>query len=169
LTDAAFPDLRVGRVTRAHGVKGALRIELLTDFPDRFAPGSDVQVDGRNLRVVSADENESGMIVRFEGIDDRNAAEALTGKYCTVPLTSARGLPEGQYYHFELVGLSVYDSRRQRHLGRVEEVLAYAANDVLRVSDGRVDTLIPMVKQIVTRIDRTAGVITVELPEEEQA
>jgi 16S rRNA processing protein RimM len=169
LTDEASPELRIGRIAKAHGLRGALRIESLTDFPDRFAPGAEVTVDGRTLRVKSSEENDGGLLVRFEGIEDRNAAEELAGQYCTVPLASARTLPDNQYYHFELVGLSVYDSRHQRELGRVEEILTYAANDVLRVSNGRVDTLIPMVKHIVKTIDRASGRITVELPEEVEA
>jgi len=71
------PELRIGRVLKAHGVKGAVRIELLTDFPDRFAPGREVRVAGRRLTVARSEELEGSMLVTFAGIDDRNAAEDL--------------------------------------------------------------------------------------------
>jgi len=166
---AAPPELRIGRLLKAHGVKGALRLELLTDFPDRFAAGAQVLVDGRVLRIKRSKPADDGLIVSFVEIDDRTQAEALVGHYCTLPLDRARELPDDHYYHFQLIGLSVVDAAQQRQLGRVEEVLPYAANDVLRVNDGRVDTLIPMVKQIVKSIDRKAGIITVRLPEDTQA
>jgi 16S rRNA processing protein RimM len=160
------PELRIGRVLKAHGVKGALRIELLTDFPDRFAPGREVLVGGRPLMVARSEEQVGSMLVTFDGIDDRTAAEPLAGSYVTVPLGEARALPPDQYYHFQLVGLTVFDTRRARELGRVAEVLTYPANDVLRVTDGNQETLIPMVRSVVRSIAPAEGRITVDLPEE---
>ena len=150
-------------------MKGAVRVELLTDFPDRFASGSAVDIEGRRLTVKDAREQEGSLLVSFEGIDDRDAADALRGAYVTLPLSAARSLPDGHYYHFELVGLSVFDTRQQRTLGRVEEVLSYAANDVLRVSDGQREVLIPMLKSVVQAVSRDEGLIVVDLAEETQA
>ncbi|MDQ6713379.1 MAG: ribosome maturation factor RimM [Candidatus Dormibacteraeota bacterium] len=166
MTDEPQPDLRIGRVLKAHGVKGAVRIELLTDFPDRFAAGRQVLVAGRQLRVARSEELDGTMLVTFEGIDDRTAAEQLAGAYFTVPLGEARALPADQYYHFQLVGLTVFDIRQARELGRVAEVLTYAANDVLRVTDGDHEILIPMIRSVVRSIAPSEGTITVDLPEE---
>ena len=166
---AAVPALRVGRVVKAHGVKGALRIELLTDFPDRFAPGSEVEVGGERLRVARAEEQDGGLLVTFEGVADRSAAELLVGEYCTLPLTQARRLPADRYYHFELVGLTVVDARHGRQIGQVAEVLSYDANDVLRVTSGDREVLIPMVRSVVRSITPAEGIITVDLPEETEA
>jgi 16S rRNA processing protein RimM len=160
------PDLRIGRVLKAHGVKGALRVELLTDFPDRFAPGREVAVAGRRLTVARSEELDGSMLVTFEGIDDRTAAEPLAGAYLTVPLAEARALPADRYYHFQLVGLTVIDTRGGRELGKVAEVLTYAANDVLRVTDGDKEILIPMIRSVVRSIAPAEGRITVDLPEE---
>ena len=163
------PELRVGRVAKAHGVRGALRIELLSDFPDRFQAGSEVEVAGRRLKVASSEEGDGSLLVSFEGISDRDAAERLVGAYCTVPLAAARPLPDDRYYHFQLVGLRVFDRRRQQPLGQVAEVLSYDANDVLRVTNGDKELLIPMVKTVVTAIRTEEGTITVDLPEEIEA
>jgi 16S rRNA processing protein RimM len=163
---APEPDLRIGRVLKAHGVKGAVRVELLTDFPERFKTGSEIDVGGRRLRVEQSQEQDGGLIITFEGITDRDAAEALTGAYCTVPLSAAKPLPDDRYYHFQLVGLPVFDARQQRELGRVAEVLTYSANDVLRVVNGKTEILIPMVKSVVRVINPNEGSIIVDLPEE---
>lgn len=163
---AAQPELRIGRVLKAHGVKGAVRIELLTDFPERFDPGNEIELSGRRLKVAQSQQQDGGLIVSFEGIEDRNEAEQLVGAYCTVSLSAARPLPADRYYHFQLVGLAVFDARQQRELGRVAEVLTYSANDVLRVVDGKTEILIPMVKSVVRTINTDEGRIIVDLPEE---
>jgi 16S rRNA processing protein RimM len=168
LTTQPETDLRIGLVRSVHGLKGALRVELLTDFPDRFAPGCEVNVAGRQLRVARSTEQPDGLLVTFAGIDDRNAAELLVGAYCTVPLEDARALPSDRYYHFQLVGLRVFDVHGDRELGEVAEVLAYPANDVLRVTDGSREVLIPMVRSVVRAIAPSEGRITVDLPEETQ-
>lgn len=166
---AAQPELRIGRVLKAHGVKGAVRIELLTDFPERFAAGNEIEVSGRRLKVARSQEQDGGLIVSFEGVEDRNQAEQLVGAYCTLSLSAARPLPADRYYHFQLVGLAVFDTRQQRELGRVAEVLSYSANDVLRVVDGKTEILIPMVKSVVRTINIDEGRIIVDLPEEIEA
>jgi len=107
-----------------------------------------------------------GLLVTFEGIDDRNGAEPLVGAYCTVPLAEARTLPADHYYHFQLVGLRVVDARHARELGQVAEVLSYPANDVLRVTGREREILIPMVRNVVRSIAPAEGMITVDLPEE---
>jgi 16S rRNA processing protein RimM len=160
------PDLRIGRVLKAHGVRGALRVELLTDFPDRFTPGREVLVAGRRLTVARSEGDERSLLVTFEGIDDRNGAEPLVGAYCTVPLAEARTLPADHYYHFQLVGLRVVDARHARELGQVAEVLSYPANDVLRVTGREREILIPMLRSVVRSIAPAEGMITVDLPEE---
>jgi 16S rRNA processing protein RimM len=169
LTTPPETDLRIGLVRSAHGVKGAVRVELLTDFPDRFAPGHEVNVGGRRLRVARSREQPDGLLVTFEGIDERNVAEELVGAYCTIPLEEARALPADRYYHFQLVGLRVFDTRSARELGQVAEVLTYPANDVLRVTSGTNEILIPMIRSVVRTIAPSEGRITVELDEETQA
>jgi len=166
VTTPPEPDLRIGRVLKAHGVKGAVRVELLTDFPDRFAPGREMQLNGRRLTVARSDGQDGSLLVSFEGIDDRTAAEQLTGAYCTVPLADARALPAGRYYHFQLVGLTVVEAGGAHELGQVAEVLSYLANDVLRVTAGDREILIPMIRSVVRSIAPAEGKITVELPEE---
>jgi 16S rRNA processing protein RimM len=158
--------LRIGRVLRAHGVQGALRVEPLTDFLDRFKAGVQLFVDDRALTVSSMEEANGVLLLRFQQIGDRSEAEKLTGAYLTLPLEAARSLPADHFYHFELVGMRVHDASSQRELGVVAEVLIYPANDVLRVSGGQGEVLIPMVKSVVRSVDKTVRKILVDLPGE---
>ena len=162
---APGPALRVGRVIGAHGVRGEVRVEPLTDFPDRFRPGAQIEVDGRLLTIREVGGGGAQLVLRFAEVVDREQAAGLQGAYLTVPLEQARTLPEGHFYHFQLVGLRVRD-RQGRHLGSVVDVLEYPANDVLRVSGGRGEVLVPMVRAVVQAVDLEAGVIEIDLPEE---
>lgn len=167
MTSRAEPgSLRVGRVLRVHGLEGAVRVESLTDFVDRFRKGARLEVNGRRLTVSSAKQAEGALIVRFEEVGDRTAAQALQGAYLTVPLAAARALPGDRFYHFQLVGLTVIEARTGRRIGAVAEVLEYPANDVLRVVEGAGEVLIPMVRSVVQSIDLAGRRVVVELPEE---
>jgi 16S rRNA processing protein RimM len=161
--------LRIGRILRAHGLQGLLRIEPLTDFLDRFKPGVQVFVDDRVLTVASMEQAEGALLLRFREIGDRTEAEKLAGTYLTVPLAEARRLPDDHFYHFELIGMRVLDASSGRDLGTVAEVLTYPANDVLRVDGPRGEVLVPMVKAIVRSVDKAGRRILVDLPEEVEA
>jgi 16S rRNA processing protein RimM len=150
-------------------LSGAVRVQPLTDHPDRFSKGATLYANDRLLTVAESSSNGENFTVRFEDVLDRTGAELLIGTYLTLPLEAARPLPEGSYYHFQLVGLKVLDSAGHE-LGRVEEVLEYPANDVLRVVDAnRQERLIPMVRAVVRAIDSDAGQILVQMPEEVEA
>lgn len=165
---APRPALRVGRVVGAHGVRGEVRVEPLTSFPDRFAPGAQVEVDGRVLTIREVGGGSAQLVLRFEEVVDRDQAAGLQGAYLTVPLEQARPLPDGQFYHFQLVGLRVRD-RHGRDLGTVVDVLEYPANDVLQVRGEQGEVLVPMVRAVVQAVDLEKGVIEVDLPEETEA
>jgi 16S rRNA processing protein RimM len=169
VTEGTSPALRIGRVLKAHGVRGAVRVESLTDFPDRFKSGRQVTVAGRTLTIARSQEAEGSLLLSFAEIGDREQASELRGAYITLPLEEAHSLPAGRYYHFQLIGKRVHDSRSQRALGQVEEVLSYPANDVLRVLGAGRERLVPMVSSVVLRVDLTAGEIEVDLQEETEA
>lgn len=162
MTDGGSPALRIGRVLKPHGVRGGVRVELLSDFPDRFDPGRQVTVAGRRLTVARSQEQEGSLLLSFVEIEDRERAAELRGAYITVPLEEARELPKDRYYHFQLVGLKVIEAGSKEALGEVQEVLTYPANDVLRVTGAGGERLLPMVSSVVRKVDLKAGEIVVE-------
>jgi 16S rRNA processing protein RimM len=162
------PALRIGRVLGAHGVRGEVRVEALTDFPERFSPGAQVEAGEQRLTIRTVARSGAELRLGFDEIPDREAAASLRGAYLTVPLAQARALPPDHFYHFQLVGLRVRD-QSAGELGTVAEVLTYPANDVLRVQGRRGEVLVPMVKAVVRAVDLQAGVIDVDLPGESEA
>jgi 16S rRNA processing protein RimM len=146
----------VGRVIRPHGVRGELAVEVLSDAPERFAPGVEVAAgdpDGdealRPLEVTAARLHQGRMLLRFTGVEDRDAAELLRGSLLTIPAEAARELGPDEFWRHQLVGLAVLDADGKDR-GVVSDVLPGAAHDLLQVRrpDG-VAVLIPAVAALV--------------------
>ena len=114
----------VGLVTRPHGVRGEVKIEVLSDVPDRFDPGRELLVTGgrsvERARVAGFRPIRGGAILRLDSYRTREHAETLRGKRLEVPRCEVPPAPEGLYYHFDLVGCRCLDAE----LGELGEVTA---------------------------------------------
>ncbi|NLX11645.1 MAG: 16S rRNA processing protein RimM [Chloroflexi bacterium] len=164
--------LLLGRVLRPHGVRGELRIEILTDYPERIVPGSSVQIGPdpddpatiETYEVTGARRHQQYLILRLEGLDDRNAVEPLRDQFLLVPLADAVPLEAGEFYLFQVIGVEVYTEDGE-HLGAVADVIETGANDVYVVRGPRGEILIPDVEEFVLTVDIEAGRMTVRLME----
>ncbi|MGD2114424.1 MAG: ribosome maturation factor RimM [Acidobacteriota bacterium] len=161
--------VEVGRIRRAHGVRGALAVESFSDVPERFAAGRELlaRVPAglvRRLTIGSARPFRGGLLVSFEGIADRDAAEELRGALLEVPRDEVPDPPEGTYYHFQLVGCRIRDAR-EGSLGEVADVIEDGGGVLLVVEDGRRRLLIPFVRELVREMAVGRRTIEVELPE----
>jgi 16S rRNA processing protein RimM len=144
----------------AYGVEGAVKVLPLTDFDDRFAAGSKLTLEGAEREVEWSRPGHPGLVVKFQGIDNRTMADLFRGRYLEVADEAVRPLAEGRYYHHQVVGLAVLTSSGQP-LGTIAEVLERPANDVWVSRDGVVEHLIPATKDAVVEVDVTAGRVVV--------
>jgi 16S rRNA processing protein RimM len=158
--------IRIGYIRRAVGLAGEVEVEPLTDDPARFHSGLSVRAGIAVRRVEKVRGGKSTVVLKFAGVDDRNLAEQLRGEYLEVDASQAQALPEGSYYHWQLVGLGVFDPDGHR-LGELTDVLAYPANDIYVVSDGSDELLVPALAQVVVSVDLEAERMVVVLPAEE--
>ncbi len=163
------PDrLVVGRILRPHGVRGELSVEVLSDAPERFVPGAEVGVgdpDGPTPpepAVIRAARRHLGrLLLSFEGVDDRDAADRFRGAWLSIPVTSARPLDQDEFWPHQLVGLAVVD-HQGRERGRVADVVPGAAHDLLSVElPGGATALVPAVAALVT-VELDAGRVLVD-------
>ena len=163
--DASNERIVIGRVGAAHGIRGELRIIPLTDFPERFAALREVMVGDELLHIESVKPQGKNFLMRFREYAVREDAQRLTGRLLTVARAEAAPLDEGEYYVFDIVGLTVYDEE-DNELGTVENVLRTGSNDVyaVRSEDGR-EILIPALRKVVRTIDVPNGRMTVRLSE----
>lgn len=145
--------LVVGLVRGLHGLRGHVRVEVLTDDPDRFEVGRTVFVEGtdRPLTVVEVrDENPPGLLVLFEGIPDRNAAERLRNAYLEAEV-EPDALPEGSYYWHEIIGSQVRTDDG-RELGEVADIFRVGEGEVYVVRGDSGELLVPAVAAIVREL-----------------
>jgi 16S rRNA processing protein RimM len=165
-------ELVVGRVARAHGVTGEVVVDIRTDDPDtRFAPGTTLRAKPsrggpeRDYVVDSAREHSGRLLVRLDGVADRNAAEALKG---TVFLVDTADLPPiddpDEFYDHQLEGLQVVTTTGTT-VGSVAEVLHTAAGELLSVRGEDGEVLVPFVSAIVTSVSLADQTIEIDPPE----
>ncbi|CAB4966959.1 unannotated protein [freshwater metagenome] len=161
----------VGRIGKPHGIRGEVTLDVRTDEPDRrFAPGTTLRAEApagadrrpASLTVARARWHQSTLLVTFEELADRNAAEAARGTVLHATI-GPDDMPEDpdEYYDHQLVGLDVVDLDGT-HLGQVKALVHGSAQDLLtvRTPDGR-DTLVPFVSALVPEVDLDAGRIVV--------
>jgi len=152
----------VGRIVRAHGVRGELVVEALTDFPERYDPGAVLSAGGRSYRVAAVRPHRGALLLTLDGIVTRPAAEAMRGLLLEVPEADLAPLGEDRYYRHQLAGLAVVDTEGNA-LGRIEEVLETGANDVYLVRGERGELLLPAIDTVVKAVDIKAGRMVVQL------
>jgi 16S rRNA processing protein RimM len=119
-------------------------------------------VAGERRTIESARWQKGMAYLRLSGIDDREAAAELGGRLLSIPESELEPLPEGQYYRFQLIGLSVV-SRDGEELGRVTEVLSTGANDVYVVRGERGELLLPATDEVVREIDLETGRMLIDV------
>ena len=159
----------VGRVVKARGIRGELKVKLLSDFPERFKEPECVKLEFKNGEIKSFEIEKTRIagnfvIVKLKGIESRDAAETLQGLYLSVSRDETIPLEENSFYIFELEGMEVFESDGRR-IGSVIRVEQYPSNDVLVVGAETEDLMIPAVKEFVKRIDADKRQIIVGLLE----
>ncbi|QAY61142.1 ribosome maturation factor RimM [Microbacterium protaetiae] len=167
----AGTQLRVARLLKAHGLKGALKLELYTDDPDgRFVPGAvfTLQVPesspwhGKSVTIREFRWMNSHPVVFLDGVEDRTAAEELVKAILWVEADAAEQVEDDAWYDHQLVGLQVV--RGGDIVGRVVRVDHLPAQDLLAVLHDEREVLVPFVKAIVPEVDVAAGRVVVTPP-----
>jgi 16S rRNA processing protein RimM len=160
----------VARIGAAHGIKGEVRVKAFTADPAAIGSYGPLEAsDGRRFEVVSlrpaAGPAADMLIVRFKGVADRNAAEALNGAELSIPRERLPPAGDDEYYHADLIGLlaTLPDGAE---IGTITAVHNYGAGDLLEIAPRRGETiLVPFTRAVVPEIDLAAGRATVDPPE----
>jgi 16S rRNA processing protein RimM len=170
--EGAKTQLRVGRLVKAHGLKGALKLELYTDDPaGRFAPGATFTLQvpessawhGKTLTVREFRWMNTHPVAFFEGVDDRDAAEGLVKAILWIDAdASAQPAEDDAWYDHQLVGLDVV--RDGATVGTIIRVEHLPSQDLLIVKAGEDEIMVPFVAAIVPEVDVQAGRVTVTPP-----
>lgn len=159
------PDwLVVGKIVAAFGTKGEIRVLPQTDFPRRFDAGRQLYVERQEtpIQIEGVRWHKGQAILKLKGVDDRDQAESLRGRFARVPGSDLAELGEDEYYLFQIVGLRVVTDEGVE-LGRVSEVLQTGANDVYVVPRGGRELLLPAIAEVIREVDLPADRLVVHL------
>lgn len=158
--------VRVGRITKPHGINGEVKVQpdfgIVEDFLNYKEvllvwPDSELR---REFRVRRCRFHGELAILQLEGVADRTGADALRGGEVWVDRDLLPELPAGKYYWHDLIGLRV-ETENGRQLGRVESLFATGGHDIIVVTDGGREYLIPLAEGFLLNVDTAAGLLTV--------
>lgn len=158
----------IGQIVNTHGIRGELKVYPLMDdpamlgaYPQIGVQQPDGRVDWRQVEQVRVHKNM--VILKLADVTEMNEAQALKGCYLKVPLDQLPKLPDGRFYQFELIGLTVRTDEGET-LGVIDHILETGAKDVYSVvSPEGGEILLPNIEQVVLDVDLDGGVMTVRL------
>jgi 16S rRNA processing protein RimM len=155
----------VGRIGRPHGLGGEVTVQVHTDWPEeRFVPGACFRAGPGTLSVESVRPHAGALLVRFVGVPDRAAAQALCGTLLTIEVSELPALDDpDEYYDHQLEGLAAVGCDGAL-LGTVREVVHAPASDLLVVQTAQGEVLVPFVRAIVEDVDLAAGRLVLNPP-----
>jgi 16S rRNA processing protein RimM len=157
--------LAVGTLRRSHGIRGDMLVEVLTDFPERLKPGTSLYVGDKKqaLKITRRRPHNEGMILGFEGISTAEQTAKYRAQTVYVLAEGRPSLPEGEYYHHQVIGLNVVDESGAA-LGVITEIIETGANDVYVVknADER-EILLPALKQVLLDVNLETKTMRVHL------
>jgi len=158
--------LVIGEVLRPQGLKGEVRVRVLTDFPEHFRVLKRVYL-GQAVTPVLVEGvrfHQGCALLKFAGYDDRTSVEGLRGALVQIPIEEAIPLAEDEYYLYQIVGLAAWTVQGE-YLGRVREVLVTGSNDVYIVRGPKGEILLPAIEEVIREVELEAGRLTVTLLE----
>ncbi len=158
----------VGRIARAHGIRGQVIVTPETDFPEeRFQPGAELFIERNGqvepLRITTARFHGERPVIGIEGVETMSDAETLAGHELRVPVDRLAALPPGTFYRHDLIGCRV-ETREGRSVGLVRDVEGTMTGSRLVVDGAGGDVLIPLVSPICTVVDPAGKRIVIDPP-----
>jgi len=164
--------LAVGKVVGLHGIRGEIKVLPYGDYDEKaWRVISISTADGDNpYKVLQGRPHKRVILLRLDGIETREDASPLIGSEIFIRKELMEALPDGEYYWFELTGMEV-ETDDGRKLGRIRQVFSTGGNDVFEVHGPLGEVLIPVIKDVVVKVDRESKMVTIHpleglLPEE---
>lgn len=159
----------VGRVARAHGIRGQVIVNPDTDFPEeRFQPGAELFIERNGsivpLRITTVRFHRERPVIGFEGVNTMNDAETLAGIEMRVPVDRLAPLPPDTFYRHDLIGCTV-ETTSGRQVGTVTDVEGSIGGSRLIISGANGEILVPLVAPICREIDTVAKRIVIDPPD----
>ena len=157
--------IKIGKIVNAVGLKGEVKVYHYSDYKERFEELDQIWIDGRKVAIEGVRYMKDMVILKLDGVSDRNGAEVLKEQEVFIDESMLRVLPEDTYYIKDLIGMEVA-SKKEGRIGILTDVIQNSSQDLYEVTteDGR-KIFIPAVEEFIRDIDCQNRKITVELIE----
>lgn len=160
--------LAVGIITKPHGINGSVAVEVMSDYPERFLPGSELILETsestrKTILIETSFHSKGCVVLKLSGVNGRDEAEQMRNNLLFIPESKAFPLEEGEFWVHDLMGMMV-SGVDGNELGEVTDVLCRSAQDLLKITgkDGS-EFQLPLVKTFIENIDLEGRKITVKL------
>ena len=153
--------ITIGHILSPWGTKGKLKVEVITDFPQRFTPCSKVYINRQPLTIDSIEWHQQQAIIKLNTIDSIEAAQRLRGQPIEIHHSQLYSLPPEQYYHFQIIGLEVWTTEGEL-LGNITEILTADSNDNYVIQGAKGEILIPAIDDVIKSVDLNQGHMVIE-------
>ena len=153
--------ITIGHILSPWGTKGKLKVEVITDFPQRFTPCSKVYINHQPLTIDSIEWHQRQAIIKLNTIDSIEAAQRLRGQPIEIHHSQLYSLPPEQYYHFQIIGLEVWTTEGEL-LGNITEILTADSNDNYVIQGAKGEILIPAIDDVIKSVDLNQGHMVIE-------
>lgn len=153
---------KIGQIVNAVALRGEVKVYNYSDYKERYEELDKVIVGGKAYKIEKVRYHQEMVILKLEGINDRNAAEALKGIDVLITEEELRELPEDTFYIKDLIGLCVIDADSGHKIGKINDVLQNSAQDIYQITlnNGK-EALIPVVSEFIKKVDIEGGEVTV--------
>ena len=157
--------IKIAKIVNVTGIKGEVKLYNYSDYKERFEELTELIISGGRdgditLKIEKVRYQGEMVIIKFEGVNDRNQAEKLRDRDVCITEDDLRELPEDTYYLRDLIGMKVVDDGAYGEIGILKDVIQNSAQDIYVVSaSGGREVLIPAVKDFIREIDAEARVI----------
>ena len=153
--------ITIGRIIATQGVRGKLKLEVTTDFPQRFQPSARVYIDRQVVIIESIEWHKGIAILKLDTINSLEEAKKMVGKMIEIDESQLWPLSKGEYYQFQIIGLEVWTTHGEL-LGKVNQVLNTPSNDNYVVNGTNGEILIPAIEDVIVSIEPEKGYMTIE-------
>ncbi|MEI8215700.1 MAG: ribosome maturation factor RimM [Eubacteriales bacterium] len=146
--------LKLGQIVSVVGIKGELKVYPYTDNANRYDELKEIIIDDNIYKIEKVRyKNDNIVVLKLEGINDRNTSETFRGKYIFIDKKEAKTLSEGTYYIFDLIGIDVFDED-DKNLGKVLNVIQNKSQDLYEIQKADGNTfLLPAVEEFIINVD----------------
>lgn len=153
--------ITIGRILSPWGDTGRLKVDIATNFPQRFALSSPVFVNRQPAIIDGVHWHKGKAIIKLDIVNNLSESSKLQGQLLEIHHSQLQALPEGQYYHFQLIGLEVWTTG-QELLGEITNILTAAGNDTYIVNGPEGEILIPAAEDVIKSVDLEGGKLVIE-------